>query len=57
MLVPERCAPAMQMAVLAVDESFKCFCFKKPANSYRESEYLSWLPRIANSILNKRFLR
>jgi hypothetical protein len=25
MLVPERCAPAMQMAVLAVDESFKCF--------------------------------
>src|SRR5215472_7445465 len=25
--VPERCAPAMQTAVLAVDESFKCFPF------------------------------
>ena len=29
---PERCAPAMQTTVLAVDESFKVFRFKKQAN-------------------------
>jgi hypothetical protein len=31
----------MQMAVLAVDESFKCFRFKKQANTYLEYECVS----------------
>jgi hypothetical protein len=46
--VPERCAPAMQTAVLAVDESFKCFRCKKQANIYAEYECVSQMPRMVN---------
>jgi hypothetical protein len=47
----------MQMAVLAVDEPFKCFASKKEANTYAQYQCVSWMPRMVNSILNKRFLR
>jgi len=36
MEVPERCAPATHTTLLPLNESFECFRFKKPANSYVE---------------------
>ncbi len=47
----------MQTAVLAVDESFKCFRFKKQTNTYVEYKCVSQMPRMVNFNLNKQFLR
>jgi hypothetical protein len=47
------CTRDLQMAVLAVDESFKCFRFKKEANTYAQYQCVSQMPRTVNSLLNK----
>jgi hypothetical protein len=45
----------MQTAVLPVDESFKCFRFKKETNTYSKHECVSQMARMVNPILSKQF--
>jgi len=49
-------APAMQTAVLTVDESFKCSRFKRQEATEVEYQGLSQMPRTVHSIPTKQFL-